>query len=42
MLSDIIYAVCLVGYMQAMPIKLMVISTIVNVVVLTAKWFWRY
>jgi hypothetical protein len=41
-MSDIIYTVCLIGYMQALPLKLLVISTAVNAAVLLAKWIWRF
>jgi hypothetical protein len=37
--SEIIYAICLIGYMQAMPLRLLVISTIVNAGVLLWTWW---
>ena len=40
-MSDIVYALCLMGYMQALPLRLLVISTIVNVFVLAVSTWWN-
>jgi hypothetical protein len=40
--SELIYTLCLIGYMQAMPLKLLVISTLVNALVLGVKWIWDF
>lgn len=42
MLSDLVYTVCLIGYMQAIPTKLVAISTVVNALILAAKLIWRF
>ena len=36
-----LYAIALCFYMQAMPLKLVVISTFVNIVVVAVKWYWE-
>jgi hypothetical protein len=40
--SELIYTLYLIGYMQAMPMKLLVISTLVNALVLGVKWIWDF
>jgi hypothetical protein len=40
-MSELVYTVCLIGYMQAMPFRLLVISTCVNAGLLLVKWIWR-
>jgi hypothetical protein len=41
MISDVIYAVALIFYMQALPVKLIAISAAVNVLVLVVKLTWE-
>ena len=39
--SDLMYVLALGFYMQAMPLKLVAYSVVVNVVVLGIKLYWR-
>lgn len=40
-MSEVIYAICLLGYMQAMSLRLLAISTAVNLALLVVKLIWR-